>query len=62
MPVPKPEVSRNSAMPTAATVLSAGAPSSGKPIRNTGMSIAAPLIPLNIAADATAMQTGSMNQ
>jgi len=26
------------------------------------MSIAAPLIPLNIAADATAMQTGSMNQ
>lgn len=49
-------------MPTAATVVSVGTPSSGKPMRRTGMSMAAPLMPLNIAADAIAMQTGSMNQ
>lgn len=31
-------------------------------MRNTGMSMAAPLIPENIATPAIAMQTGSMNQ
>jgi hypothetical protein len=36
--------------------------SSGKASTNTGMSSAAPLIPLNIAGDATTTQTGSMNQ
>jgi hypothetical protein len=31
-------------------------------MRNTGMSRAVPLMPLNIATEATTTQTGSMNQ
>jgi len=46
----------------AASVVSRGTPNSGNPIRKVGVSSAAPLIPLNIATDATTMQTGSMNQ
>jgi hypothetical protein len=61
-PMPKPEVSRSSAVPTAATVVSSGASSSGNPMRNSGISSAAPLIPLNIATLAMAMHAGSMNQ
>jgi hypothetical protein len=49
-------------MATAATVVRVGTPSSGKPMRKTGIIIAAPLIPLNMAAAAMTMQTGSMNQ
>jgi hypothetical protein len=45
-PAPNPEVSSSSAVPIAATVDSRGTPSSGKPIRNTGVSSAAPLMPL----------------
>lgn len=61
-PIPKPEVSRIKEVPTAATVVRRGTLSSGKPMRNTGMSRAAPLMPLNIATEATTTQTGSMNQ
>jgi hypothetical protein len=60
--VPNPEVSGSSDVPIAATVVSLGTPSSGKPIRNTGVSMAAPLMPLNIATLATTTHTGSMNQ
>lgn len=48
--------------PIAATGDSRGAWSSGKPMRKTGTSIAAPLMPVNIAMAATVMHTGSMNQ
>ena len=46
----------------AATVLSSGTPSSGKPSRNIGVISAAPLIPLNVAVAAMTMHAGSMNQ
>jgi hypothetical protein len=61
-PVPNPEVSSSSDVPIASTVVSLGTPSSGKPIRKTGVSMAAPLMPVNIATLATTTQTGSMNQ
>ena len=61
-PAPKPDVSSSSDVPIAATAVSRGTPSSGNPIRNTGVSSAAPLIPLNMATLATTTQTGSMNQ
>jgi hypothetical protein len=61
-PVPNPEVSSSSDVPIASTEVSLGTPSSGKPISNTGVSMAAPLMPLNIATLATTTQTGSMNQ
>jgi hypothetical protein len=46
----------------AATRLRRGTPNNGKPIRNVGVSRAAPLMPLNIATLATSTQTGNMNQ
>lgn len=46
----------------AASVVSRGTPKRGNPIRNVGVSNAAPLMPLNIATDAITMQAGSMNQ
>jgi hypothetical protein len=60
--VPNPDVSRKSEVPMAASVVSRGTPNRGKPMRNVGVSSAAPLMPLNIATEATTMQTGSMNQ
>lgn len=60
-PVPNPEVSSSSDVPIASTVVSLGTPSSGKPIRHR-VSMAAPLMPLNIATLATSTHTGSMNQ
>jgi hypothetical protein len=46
----------------AETVLSRGTPRSGKPIKNSGVSSAAPLMPLKVATPAMATQAGSMNQ
>jgi len=60
--VPNPDVSSSREVPIASTVVSWGMPRRGNPMRNTGMSMAAPLIPENIATPAIAMQTGSMNQ
>jgi len=60
--VPKPDVYRKREVPMAATVLSRGTPMSGNPIRKIGVSMAAPLIPLNMAILATMIQTGSINQ
>jgi hypothetical protein len=61
-PVPKPDVSRKSAAPIAATVLRRGTPMSGNPIRKNGVISAAPLIPLNVAVAAITMHAGNMNQ
>jgi hypothetical protein len=60
--MPKPDVSSSRAVPIAATVVSWGASSSGKPMRNSGISSAAPLIPLNMATLAITTHAGSMNQ